>query len=114
MSKDLQGPVRPVFFDRKGHRSKVFGYGGITLAVAATLLMAVFIVSVLINPFLPELHLKSAAALPQQGDANAKEIALIRMLVDNHSSETLRRLLAEDPAAVAEAIDAAKRRLQER
>ena len=50
MKDGLSALGKPVFFDTKGHRSRVFAYLGLTLTVAATILAVIFIVSVLIKP----------------------------------------------------------------
>ena len=59
---------KPVFSDEKGRRGKYFSSVSILLAIVATALVAFFVVSVLINPFLPQIRLKQIAALPQQSD----------------------------------------------
>lgn len=59
---------QPVFFDEHGRRWRIFNYLGILVAVVATILLAIFIISVLINPFLPQLRLKPVTGLPQQAD----------------------------------------------
>ena len=61
---------KPVFFDDKGLRSRFTSYIGLGVATIVTLLLAFFVVSVLINPFLPQIRLKPVAALPQQSDIN--------------------------------------------
>src|SRR5436190_19707568 len=59
---------KPVFFDTKGHRSRFASWLGITAATVVTVLLAFFAISVLINPFLPQVRLKPVAVLPQQSD----------------------------------------------
>ena len=59
---------QPVFFDERGHRWRAFSYVGAIAAIGTTLLIAFFVVSVLINPFLPQLKLKPFQTLPQQPD----------------------------------------------
>ena len=61
---------KQVFFDDKGHRGRFTSYLGLALATVVTLLLAFFVVSVLINPFLPQIRLRPVAALPQQSDIN--------------------------------------------
>ncbi len=61
---------KPVFFDDKGHRGRFTSYLGIGVATVVTLFLTFFVVSVLINPFLPQIRLKPVAALPQQSDIN--------------------------------------------
>jgi len=55
-----------VFFDKKGHRRRFVGYVTFILTALITIIAGLFIVSVLINPFLPQLRLKPAAILPQK------------------------------------------------
>lgn len=59
---------QPVFFDEQGRRWRAFSYAGAVIAIGTTLLIAFFVVSVLINPFLPQIRLKPFTALPQQPD----------------------------------------------
>lgn len=59
---------KPVFFDERGRRWRLFNVLGIGTAIVATGFLAFFAVSVLINPFLPQLRLKSIASLPQRAD----------------------------------------------
>jgi cellulose synthase/poly-beta-1,6-N-acetylglucosamine synthase-like glycosyltransferase/peptidoglycan/xylan/chitin deacetylase (PgdA/CDA1 family)/spore germination protein YaaH len=71
-SKNLEAAnrQRPVFFDHKGRRGRYTPYLGIIAAAVVTVLLGFFVVSVLINPFLPQIRLKPVAALPQQSDIN--------------------------------------------
>ena len=57
--------LKPIFYDDRGKRWKLFNYIGLTVAVVTTALLAFFIISVLINPFLPQIRLKPVAILPQ-------------------------------------------------
>jgi cellulose synthase/poly-beta-1,6-N-acetylglucosamine synthase-like glycosyltransferase/peptidoglycan/xylan/chitin deacetylase (PgdA/CDA1 family)/spore germination protein YaaH len=59
---------QPVFFDEQGIRWRAFSYVGAVAVIGTTLLIAFFVVSVLINPFLPQIRLKPFTALPQQVD----------------------------------------------
>lgn len=58
-----------VFYSESGKRWRKFRLAGLVLTVAATLFAAVFVVSVLINPFLPQMRLKPIASLPDVKDA---------------------------------------------
>ena len=49
------GPEKPVFSDERGLRRHFVNYLGILAAVALSVLLSVFVVSVLVNPFLPQL-----------------------------------------------------------
>lgn len=57
-----------VFHDSRGRRGRFFSYISISTAIVVTAFLAFFIVSVLINPFLPQIKLKPVATLPQQSD----------------------------------------------
>lgn len=67
-TNDSESGVRPVFHDPKGGRRRLFTYTGIVVGMSVSLLLAVFVVSVLVNPFLPQIRLKPLAALPQKED----------------------------------------------
>ncbi len=56
---------KPVFFDDKGRRGWLTSFSGLALGTILTLLLGLFVVSVLINPFLPHIRL-----LPQRSDIN--------------------------------------------
>lgn len=62
LKKQPEDGLRPVFFDTGGKRGRRASYTGITVATAVTILSAVFIASVLINPFLPKIPLRNIAA----------------------------------------------------
>lgn len=68
MSENELVEKQPVFFDEQGHRWRAFSYLGAAVAIGTTVLIAFFVVSVLINPFLPKIRLKPFTALPQQVD----------------------------------------------
>ena len=69
MSSPEQPIHRPaIFFDKRGHRRKAVNFIGIPLAVLATVLIGFFVISVLVNPFLPQIRLKPFNVLPQQPD----------------------------------------------
>jgi len=59
---------RQVFFDDKGHRGRFASYLGFVIGATVTILISFFVVSVLINPFLPQIRLKPVATLPQAPD----------------------------------------------
>ena len=59
---------RSVFYSESGNRWRKFRNLWIVLAIVTTLFAAVFVVSVLVNPFLPQIRLKPNAALPQTKD----------------------------------------------
>jgi peptidoglycan-N-acetylglucosamine deacetylase len=49
---------RPVFFDSRGKRGKIFRVTWLVVATATTIVFLFFAISLLVNPFLPELKLK--------------------------------------------------------
>lgn len=57
---------KPVFHDTKGRRKHYLSSFTIVLTAVLTVMSAFFVVSVLVNPFLPQIKLKPVAALPQQ------------------------------------------------
>ncbi len=61
---------KPVFLDAGGRRGQYFSYISILLGTIVTVLLTFFVISVLINPFLPLIRLKPVATLPQQADIN--------------------------------------------
>lgn len=63
-------PARPVFTDERGRRRYFVNYLSVFAAVVVTVLFSVFVISVLVNPFLPQIRLKPVAVLPQQSDIN--------------------------------------------
>ena len=64
----VNSPKQSVFYSESGKRWKKFRSLWLSLAIVTTLFATVFVVSVLINPFLPQIRLKPLAALPQSKD----------------------------------------------
>lgn len=64
--------VRKVFFDIGGRRRKAANWLGLSASVFVTLLTGVFISSVLVNPFFPQLKLKPIIDLNETKDSIAK------------------------------------------
>jgi cellulose synthase/poly-beta-1,6-N-acetylglucosamine synthase-like glycosyltransferase/peptidoglycan/xylan/chitin deacetylase (PgdA/CDA1 family)/spore germination protein YaaH len=62
----------PVFHDPEGRRWRRVRRAGRSLAVVASLLGGVLVLSVIVNPLLPRLHLKAAASLPHAADIKPK------------------------------------------
>ena len=56
--------LNPVFFDKKGHRRRFVNYLTFILTALFTIVAGFFVVSVLVNPFLPQLRLKPSAIPP--------------------------------------------------
>jgi cellulose synthase/poly-beta-1,6-N-acetylglucosamine synthase-like glycosyltransferase/peptidoglycan/xylan/chitin deacetylase (PgdA/CDA1 family)/spore germination protein YaaH len=67
---------RPVFHDSRGRRKRYFSTLAIIVTTISTVMLAFFIISVLVNPFLPQIKLKPVAVLPQQTDINFHPPAL--------------------------------------
>ncbi len=59
---------KQVFFDNKGRRGQLASYLGLGGATIITILVIFFIISVLINPFLPQIRLRSVTASSQEPD----------------------------------------------
>ncbi|MBK7391932.1 MAG: hypothetical protein IPI64_01375 [Chloracidobacterium sp.] len=68
MEAENKDQNKSVFLDTKGRRRKYFSYLSLTLAATVTIFLTFFVISVLINPFLPQIKLKSVTALPQRSD----------------------------------------------
>ncbi|MDQ6787613.1 MAG: glycosyltransferase [Acidobacteriota bacterium] len=107
---------KPVFFDNKGRRWRAFNYIGWTTAIAAAGLLTFFMASVLINPFLPQIHLKPIEVLPQQEDTHlqlpeiptlARRDASLKQTTDKlkqekrKREETKRRKIADEQMILA-------------
>lgn len=61
---------KTVFYDAKGNRRRILGSLWAVLSIAATVLLAIFIISIFINPFLPQIRLKPTV-VSAQDNANA-------------------------------------------
>src|SRR5882724_5514180 len=59
---------KSVFLDTKGRRGRYFNSASIVTGTVTTILLALFAISVLVNPFLPQIKLKPSEALPQKTD----------------------------------------------
>jgi cellulose synthase/poly-beta-1,6-N-acetylglucosamine synthase-like glycosyltransferase/peptidoglycan/xylan/chitin deacetylase (PgdA/CDA1 family)/spore germination protein YaaH len=68
VNTELSSNIKPIFFDKKGRRRKLFNYLGLLFAATFTVFAGLFIASVLVNPFLPQLRLHPATVLPQKSD----------------------------------------------
>ena len=67
-TEEFNDQKKPVFSNAGGRRGQYFSYVSILIATLVTVLLTFFVVSVLINPFLPLIRLKPVATLPQQSD----------------------------------------------
>jgi len=77
----------PIFYDPRGRRWRRVRRTYLLIGVVATVLAAVFVVSVVINPALPHLKLQASIALPQPGDLNPPLPALPHLVVAATSQE---------------------------
>jgi peptidoglycan-N-acetylglucosamine deacetylase len=72
MSGSSTSRKNPVFYDPGGKRRRRVRHTYLTLAILATTLVAILVVSVLVNPLLPRFELKAVASLPQPIDAQPR------------------------------------------
>ena len=71
----FEDEAKTVFLDTKGGRRRWSSVFGVALGVIATVMASLFVISVLINPFLPQIKLKSIAGLPPHiPDAHVPEL----------------------------------------
>lgn len=87
----------PIFCDPKGRRWQCLRGAGFSAVVLITLLAAVFIASVIINPVLPTLNLRPASALPQPADTRLHTPPLVITRKEQQAllaQQTLRREIA--------------------
>lgn len=68
MQRDDSYLNRSVFQDTRGRRGKYFSSASVVVALIVTTMLTLFIISVLINPFLPLVKLKPSESLPQKSD----------------------------------------------
>ena len=70
-------PGSPVFYDPRGRRWRHVRRTYLALGVLATVITAIFIASVLANPFLPPLSLRPLQNLPRSSDLKPQPRALL-------------------------------------
>jgi cellulose synthase/poly-beta-1,6-N-acetylglucosamine synthase-like glycosyltransferase/peptidoglycan/xylan/chitin deacetylase (PgdA/CDA1 family)/spore germination protein YaaH len=71
----LSSSDSPVFYDPAGRRWKRVRRTWMALAIVVTVLAAVLIASVLVNPALPSFNIRPVASLPQKSDIKPKALA---------------------------------------
>jgi cellulose synthase/poly-beta-1,6-N-acetylglucosamine synthase-like glycosyltransferase/peptidoglycan/xylan/chitin deacetylase (PgdA/CDA1 family)/spore germination protein YaaH len=100
VNNEKHSEIKPVFFDTKGRRRRTVNTVTFLATTTFTILAGFFVVSVLINPFLPQLKLKPATILPQKIDVTAalpqrppltKKEAAFKQIADRVKQEKHRR-----------------------
>jgi hypothetical protein len=93
----------PVFYDPVGRRRRRVHHAGLVFAIVVSALAAIFVASVLINPWLPRLSLRPIASLPNANDTRLQTPSLItpRGQKARRTQAALRRVLAWRPAVPA-------------
>src|SRR5499427_5850308 len=86
----------PIFFDPAGRRRRWVRKAGFVFATVAGALAAIFVASVLINPWLPRLNLRQIASLPNVNDTRlrAPSLATPREQKARRAQAALRHALA--------------------
>jgi peptidoglycan-N-acetylglucosamine deacetylase len=99
-----------VFYDPAGRRWRRVRRTWMALAVVVTIVLAIFIASVLINPVLPSFDIRSVASLPHKADLKPRRIDLPA----NPSQQKARKAQAElqHALAITKHVLPAKRRSQ--
>src|SRR3954462_14322069 len=88
-----------VFVDAKGRRGRFFNTASIVAGMVTTILLALFAISVLVNPFLPQIKLKPSEVLPQKTDLQVhlpeqpltKQEAIVKRIGQSAKEEKRRR-----------------------
>jgi cellulose synthase/poly-beta-1,6-N-acetylglucosamine synthase-like glycosyltransferase/peptidoglycan/xylan/chitin deacetylase (PgdA/CDA1 family)/spore germination protein YaaH len=94
----------PIFYDPAGRRWRHVRRTWLSLAVAASLLGGIFVLSVIVNPLLPKLNLKSSKVLPLASDIKPTPPPLVvtrRQQEVRRAEHELRRALQSAPAVPA-------------
>lgn len=122
---------KTIFHDAKGRRWRIVGGVWLSLAVAATIVFAVFIVSILFDPNLPQIRLNpnpiadsqfdaAASSLLPQGERPAREIPTkqlikqvkaekaARLAQQKEKSENAKKVLTKQSASVISAVNTAR------
>ena len=104
---------KPVFLDTKGRRKQYSSYFSILAATLVTVLLTFFVISVLINPFLPQIRLKPISVLPTEPETPfhgldipslTKPDPLLKQTSDKAKSEQKKRDDARVQARVTRAV----------
>jgi cellulose synthase/poly-beta-1,6-N-acetylglucosamine synthase-like glycosyltransferase/peptidoglycan/xylan/chitin deacetylase (PgdA/CDA1 family)/spore germination protein YaaH len=93
----------PIFYDPAGRRRRWVRQAGFVFATVAGALAAIFVASVLINPWLPRLNLRQIASLPNANDTRLQAPSLVtpREQKARRAQAALRRALARRAAVSA-------------
>jgi cellulose synthase/poly-beta-1,6-N-acetylglucosamine synthase-like glycosyltransferase/peptidoglycan/xylan/chitin deacetylase (PgdA/CDA1 family)/spore germination protein YaaH len=100
------GETLPVFYDPAGNRSRFLARLSWLLAVIATLLVAIFVASVLVNPALPKLSLRQISTLPTAYDIRPQTPRLIANRVEQRAARAgaaLKKALNRTPVRTPKA-----------
>src|SRR3954467_4001955 len=102
---------KPVFVDSKGRRGRWFNSASLVAGTITTILLALFAISVLVNPFLPQIKLKPSEVLPQKTDLQVhlpeqpltKQESIVKRIGQTAKEEKKKR--EEDKLAKAADLD---------
>src|SRR5712691_5657089 len=99
-------PSSPVFYDPRGRRWRHVKRTYLALGVIITALAAIFIASVLANPFLgPRLNLRQLSSLPKKSDIAPQPIAVPKTPIEikaKKARDELKKAYAVTPAVPAQ------------
>lgn len=101
----MSGTALPIFFDPSGRRWRRVRRLRLLLAAIATMLIAILVISVLVNPLLPHLDLKSAWLPAHTDDLRPKAPSLAitrRTQKAQHAQAELKRALRDTRKVVTE------------
>ena len=92
MKNNTTPPVdQPVFFDENGKRWRIFSRLWLCLGILAVGLLTIFIVSVFINPFLPQIHLKPTFAENTEDKPAEHEVSTKQLIKQVKAEQTARQ-----------------------
>jgi len=99
----------PVFYDPHGRRWRRVRRTYLALGVAVTVVIVIFIASVLANPLLPRLNLRSLSSLPHQSDIKPQSINLPKTPIEAQARRAKNKL--EKALAQTHIVPAKRREL---
>jgi cellulose synthase/poly-beta-1,6-N-acetylglucosamine synthase-like glycosyltransferase/peptidoglycan/xylan/chitin deacetylase (PgdA/CDA1 family)/spore germination protein YaaH len=109
--KATNGNGKAVFLDTKGRRGRYFNSASIVAGTVTMILLALFALSVLVNPFLPQIKLRPSEALPQKTDLQVhlperpltKQESIVKRI--GQTAQELKKRREEDKLAKANDLD---------